>query len=135
MADLGVALAAALNADEAVTDITETFVPSYAPQRQTYPQIIYEIADAEPDQTLGGVSGLVQSTLKIRCVDKTYAGAAALGAAVKACLVDESGTFGGVVVQGFFLKEVTDDEYTSPLNENMTLYEKAVTLDVFYNDF
>lgn len=134
MADLGTAIAAALNAATPVTALTQCFVPEYAPQRETYPQVVYEIKDAAPDETYGGASGLVSAKAVVHCIATTMTGADALSAAVKAALMDEEAVFGGVTVQGIFLEEDSKGDYTNPQNENLTLFEHALTFECWYDD-
>ena len=82
-----------------VTDLVSTRIfPLTAPQSSTKPFVVYEIDSLEPEDSLGGHSGLTHADISISCWASTYASAKDVAAKVRTALMDFTGTSDSVRV-------------------------------------
>ena len=150
MPSIANAIYAKLSADAAVTAAVATIagtnspaiIPNYAPKSSRYPQVVYEVKETERDTTYSGNSGLVMSKITIRCIARAengtgetstgYARCNTLGNAVRDSLDMVGGTFGGVVVQRFFLEDDAEDQYEEQDSDKLVFFSRDLTFEVWY---
>lgn len=110
---------------------TRVYPHSAPPQQKTYPLVVYRGGGDDDSATAGGGAGNVRAEVDVACIAATYAGVRALADAVKAALDDESGTWGGVVVQGVFYQRGTEQEVASADADN-SLFVVEMTFTAWY---
>jgi len=88
---------------------------------RTYPLLAYKPDNREPARLLSGAASLYMRTIDVAAMARTYASAEAIMAAVVAALDNQSGTWGGVTIQGAFLDDDSHDVETLG-TEDQTLY-------------
>jgi hypothetical protein len=108
-----------LSTDTAVTSqVGSNIEPGLAAQSDAYPAVLIQEDSIEYSGGHAGSDGIATAVVKIDCEATTYTTATAVAAAVINSLNYEKGTWGGIVVQGSFVDDSTDDyEYTD--NENL----------------
>ena len=81
----------------AVTNIVASRIyPVILPQKPTYPAITYRDDEHSFDESFDGQNGLVESFYEIDAWSDTYVGAETLATAVRAALMNYTGTMGNV---------------------------------------
>ncbi len=98
----------------------------------TYPQIVYKISDANVGETYSGPTGLTMCKVNVISLALTDSELNALSFAVFCALDIEPGNYGGVQIQGIFLKESIDTVEKRPNNQNQSLFSRNQTYDVWY---
>jgi hypothetical protein len=83
--------------------------PLESGQAREYPRIAYDPDDAERPGGYTSGSGITFTDVSVYCVARTYAGAVALATAVRDAMDRQTGTWGGVVVQGCFFQNCNED--------------------------
>ena len=107
---IGKAIYAALSGNSAVNAIVSGRIyPAIGPEvGKDFPEIVYG-GDAEAqEQEYAGPDALTSQSVRIECHALTYAAADALANAVRVVLDGQSGTWGGIVVQGAFLDDASE---------------------------
>lgn len=125
------AIFAKLSATSAVTALVGTNIePQVAKQTDTYPCVTFTEEGIEYAGQHSGSAGIATSKLSIDCEAATYTQAVAVASAVRAALNFQKGTWGGVVVQGSFVDDESED-YEFIDNEN-TFYGVTVKATVVF---
>jgi hypothetical protein len=96
------AIYAKLSGDSGVTAITTRIRPLQSDQADAVPRVVYDAPDGERPRHYRGSTGQTKATVTIAAIAATYAGSIALAKAVRDCLDNGRGTWGGVTVQGCF---------------------------------
>lgn len=100
MAGIEASIRSILTADTDVTDLVSTRVYPYMRQQgTTFPAIVYELDDTEPQQGLDGFQSLTRCELTISQIAETYSGAKDLASKVRTALNGYSGTSGGIAIK------------------------------------
>lgn len=101
----GKAIFAQLRGNGAVADLvaTRVYPVGSAPTNPAIPYVEYDTTGADFPRSYTGSSGLADAEIDIACVAGSYADAVALATAVRKALDNQSGTWGGIVVQGAFV--------------------------------
>ena len=141
MASIGKAIFANLSGNAGVTAITTTIVPSSAPKRDVYPQIVYESKDAEYDKGYSGNTGVVKQEVTVRCICKSsytsdsqgYKQCDTLANAAIASLDNQTGVFGGITVQRFFLNDDTEDQFQDQESEEILYFVRELAIELWSN--
>ncbi len=131
---IGKAIFSRLSSTTAITALVDDRIfPESIFSGEAFPQSAYTITEAKPDRTFTGASGLVDSTVDIFIVAKDYAGAASLTDAVATALDNQAGTWGGIKVQGAFIKSRTDEHAPLPdSGQDEPYYVTTLTLSVWH---
>lgn len=104
---IGKAIVSKLTGDTDVAALVETRVfPEFRPT-DAVPAIVYEV---DGNEDAGG--NPVSCVVRLHLVATTYAQVQDLAAKVRATLNQQSGTWGGVLVQGAFLDDESEDTLT-----------------------
>lgn len=96
------------NAAGVAAIVGERITPNIATQGAPFPCIVYSLVNAQRQQTLCRTTGLVRGTYQIDCDAAKYITASQLAAAVRAALIDFSGTVSGTRVNRIFLDTEAD---------------------------
>ena len=100
MAGIEASIRSILTADTDVTDLVSTRVYPYMRQQgTTFPAIVYELDDTEPQQGLDGFQSLTRCELTISQIAETYSGAKDLASKVRTALNGYSGTSEGIAIK------------------------------------
>ena len=132
----GKAIYGKLSTDPTITALCAIRIyPAKSPQEQaTYPLVIYAGDGGETIASFSGPSGLRKEKITVGCIGRTYASMDALSAAVRNSLDNESGTWGGVVVQGCFFEDEREDHLSSEdTGEQFELYMKEMDFTLWFN--
>lgn len=108
---IGKAIFAQLAATPAVNNIVAGRIyAAIAPEvGKVYPQIVYGGDASERERDYAGDDALTSQSVRIEIlVTSNYADADTLANAVRAALDDQTGTWGGIVVQGAFLEDQSE---------------------------
>jgi len=110
--------------------------PSYDREADhQYPLAVYKIQNTTAQMSTDGPTGLESADCVIAAIGKSYADADTAAQAIKAALNGARGTWNGVIVQGTFAKDGeagNDDVVTEATSEEITLYTKTLTFEVWY---
>jgi hypothetical protein len=133
MSDIVSAVVAKLNADADLAALIGTRnYPNYDRRiNKTYPLAVYRF-DLSPVEAFDGPSGLMEATLEIAGVAKTYNAAKAVGDAIYSALEGQRGTWSGVEVQGIFLQDNgrREDNVVEPTTEEVLYFVQTLTFDI-----
>lgn len=122
-----------LTTDVAVSAIVDTRVfPSLSPEQKTFPLIVYSINSADEDGQYTQRVNPIQKVLKVVSVAETYSALENLAKKVRDSIDDQSGTWGGVVVQGIFFEDESDDVLAVGDDFAKRYYLKEQTYSMWY---
>jgi hypothetical protein len=121
---LGPAIYSKLSGDAAVAAIVGTRIfPEDVPQTlRTFPLIVYTMGDAEHLSNFTGSSHLANRRVTIESAAMTYEAAQGLADAVRAAFADQSGTWGGITVQGAFIESQSDAQQSIVAGEDYNVF-------------
>lgn len=133
---VGKAIYSRLTSDAPTAAIVGTRVfPDEAPQKnRTFPLIVYELTDQQNVRSYSGSSGLASRIVRIECAARTKEAAQALAEAVDDALDNQSGTWGGIVVQGVFQQSRDDAIYTTMQGEDFKIWVCESEYLVWFNN-
>lgn len=135
--DVTQALYALLTADTAVAALVAARVhPGFLPQGATLPAIAQTRISGQDVDTLAGSNGLAHARIQVSCWAATYAGAAALGDAVRLALHGYQGTVtvgaNSLVVQSIRLQDQGDQPEPSPGHEQDRRYGRRLDFEIYH---
>ena len=100
MADIASAVRAVLAGNGAVAALVSTRIyPDRLPQNVTLPAISYAIYSEDSIEAMGGMTGLAETIIEVRCWSSTRLQATAMSDAVRLALASYQGTSAGVVIR------------------------------------
>ncbi len=111
-----VALFTQLTDDPGVSALVDERVfPEFAPMtNQTYPQIVIATPDAANEPTFDGPINLMDEKIDVVAIAKTITDVVAVAKAILAAIDGQTGTWGGTVIKGCFLKGTSNTLATIP---------------------
>lgn len=138
----GKAIYAQLAGDAPVAAIVGTRIyPELAPEQETFPVIVYHLSAGDSGSSYAGNVSPMKHTLTILAVVEKTPGAGSpyatlddLGVKIKAALDDQAGTWGGVVVQGAFFEDQSDDVITIGDEADRRFYIREQTYTVWVTE-
>jgi hypothetical protein len=127
MATIEEAVTAKMLADVPFTTLAGLrLYPLVIPQDTPLPAVAYQKIDSTKTASHSGGSQLARSRFQFTCIAADYAGAKALGAAVRVCWQGYRGTQAAVRIDGALIDSDQDD-YNEPLS---LVIQPVVRLDV-----
>jgi hypothetical protein len=106
----------------------------YADQASAYPRAVVETADDERPRNYAGATGQLRCEATVTCIDRTYKGAKALARAVRDALDNQSGTWGGAVVQRVFYDGASEHHDEPEQGSDEHQYTRELRFRVWLTD-
>jgi hypothetical protein len=131
---LGKAIYSKLSGTVAVSaDVGTRIFPEAAPEQGlTFPLIVYSMTDAQHINSYSGASSLANRRVTVQCAASTYSAANTLAKNVRETLDNQSGTWGGIVVQGAFIESQQDAVQTVVAGEDLKVYVAELEFLVWF---
>lgn len=127
---LGKAIYNILSNDADVSALVDTNIfPNVAPQKTTFPFIIYDITGIDPNDTKEGVSTLDTNDVMISCYSETYSQASDIARKVRVAMdrINE-GTYAGVQIQSSQFQSYND--IFDDTSGDAGIYRKALDFEI-----
>lgn len=107
--------------------------PTQAPQKATFPLVVYQEADQLSVMTHSGPKTLSRYTMDLTCWGTSYATAKGVAKRIKATLNGYRGTAGnGVRILGVFSQTEADDSEIPQHGDETGLFAVSMTLDLWF---
>lgn len=119
--EVGKAVYAMLNVSSVTTLCSTRIYPVIAPQDTIAPFVVFGIVSSIPTNTKDRISEVDTMRVQVDCYAKTYAGAEALASACRLAMDGQTGTKGGVQVDGVAY-EMEEDM----IEEDLDLFRKSM---------
>ena len=102
-------------------------------QVQSYPQLVYKLADEPTEQDYQGPLSLQETKLSIYCLGLSDTVIETLSVAVfNLFSLTPPGVYSNVSIDGIFYEGSTDTIEKRPQNQNQTLYSREMQFRVWY---
>ena len=109
---IGDAIYSILSGDSTLSGLVGTKIyPVKAPQRVTFPYIVYSLSSTDPTDQKDGVSPVDDNTLEVDCYADSYRTAHTIALSIRAALDDYSGTVQGVKIRHLWFQNQSDGDF------------------------
>ena len=131
---VGQAVYSILSTNASIQTLTNgNIATEFTDQVQSYPQLVYKLADEPTEQDYAGPLSLQETKLSVYCLGLSDTVIETLSVEVFNLLsLTPAGVYSGVNIDAIFYEGSTDTIEKRPQNQNQTLYSREMQFRVWY---